>query len=473
MYLRRALDEPPPPRARPGRCSTSPRPSSATRSPAWRSATCARRWPATSTRDQRFRATMLLAGLLGQTGRVTDAVDLLEEHVEALADRPDLRATAEAALVNVTRIDPATRPRAAVVVERLRRRVDAGEERDRAVLGTIAAEMGMAGEPVGRRPRCRAGARRLRPDGRARRPLVRLHRGSRAGGGRALRRGARRRSTARWPWPASAARCSTSARRSRSAPSCTCRPATCRPPRSTRGRCWRSRRLRVGGGEGFAAAWLGEVLIERGELDEAERLLEAARAAPTSLPPVYTTDWVLLARGRLRLRAGRAGGGRRRPARVGAPSDRHRHRQPGRRAVALGARRTRCSTLGRARRGAAPGRRGARARPRVRRRRARSPSRCARAARVEGDDEIELLREAVDLLERLARAARARPRARRARRRAATRAARRRGARAAAAARVDLAHRCGADALEDQALDELRAAGARPRRRGDDRRRAR
>jgi DNA-binding CsgD family transcriptional regulator len=30
---------------------------------------------------------------------------------------------------------------------------------------------------------------------------------------------------------------------------------------------------------------------------------------------------------------------------------------------------------------------------------------------------------------------------------------------------VDLAHRCGAHALEDQALEELRATGARPRRR--------
>ena len=32
-------------------------------------------------------------------------------------------------------------------------------------------------------------------------------------------------------------------------------------------------------------------------------------------------------------------------------------------------------------------------------------------------------------------------------------------------AAVDIAHRCGARALENQALEELRAAGARPRRR--------
>ena len=100
--------------------------------------------------EQRFRATMLLAGLLGQTGRVADAVDVLEQQLEAFAERPDLRAPAEAALVNVTRIDEAARPRAARVIERLRRRVDAGEERDPAVLGTISAEMGMAAEPADR-----------------------------------------------------------------------------------------------------------------------------------------------------------------------------------------------------------------------------------------------------------------------------------------------------------------------------------
>ena len=56
-------------------------------------------------------------------------------------------------------------------------------------------------------------------------------------------------------------------------------------------------------GAGFAAAWLGEVLIDRGELDEAERVLtEGPLAAPASeLAPVYPYTWVLQARGRLRL----------------------------------------------------------------------------------------------------------------------------------------------------------------------------
>ena len=122
--------------------------------------------------------------------------------------------TAEAALVNVTRIDPATRPRAARVIERLRRRVDAGEERDRAVLGTIAAEMGMAGEPAGPMAETSPSAPSTASTSRsARRPA-----------GRATTRCARswwpsattrrcRPSSARSRWPASAARCSTSARR--------------------------------------------------------------------------------------------------------------------------------------------------------------------------------------------------------------------------------------------------------------------
>ena len=45
-------------------------------------------------------------------------------------------------------IDPATRPRSLSVVARLRKRVEGGDENDPAVLGTIATEMVMAGEPA-------------------------------------------------------------------------------------------------------------------------------------------------------------------------------------------------------------------------------------------------------------------------------------------------------------------------------------
>ena len=120
--------------------------------------------------------------------------------------------------------------------------------------------------------------------------------------------------------------------------------------------------------------------------------------------------------------------------------------------------------LGQTRRGAAAGARGARARARASARRGRSGIALRGAARL-GDATI-------------SRAARGRRRARRRRRRGSSAPARtprsgaalrvagdaRRGARVAAA-RVDLAHRCGADALEDHALAELRATGARPRRR--------
>ena len=150
-YLQRALDEPAPPEARTR---------AAARARGRRGATAATpRPPIAHLREalagdialeRRFDATMLLTGLLGHTGRVPEAVDVLEEQIDALGDHPELRGTAEAALANVSRLDPATRPRAAEAIVRMRARVDSGEERDPAVLGSIAAEMGMAGEPVER-----------------------------------------------------------------------------------------------------------------------------------------------------------------------------------------------------------------------------------------------------------------------------------------------------------------------------------
>src|SRR6185295_5934606 len=84
------------------------------------------------------------------------------------------------------------------------------------------------------------------------------------------------------------------------------------------------------------------------------------------------------------------------------------------------------------------------------------------AARL--DEEIPRLREAIDELRR------SEARLERARAHAALGAALRRAgqaddARTSLRCAVDLAHRCGADAVEDAALAELRATGARPRRR--------
>jgi DNA-binding CsgD family transcriptional regulator len=81
-----------------------------------------------------------------------------------------------------------------------------------------------------------------------------------------------------------------------------------------------------------------------------------------------------------------------------------------------------------------------------------------------GQQEIRMLREAVDLLEESP------AQLERARAHAALGAALRRvgwneEAREPLRVAVDLAHRCGARVLEDQAVDELRASGARPRRR--------
>ena len=153
---------------------------------------------------------------------------------------------------------------------------------------------------------------------------------------------------------------------------------------------------------------------------------------------------------------------RRRAARVRPAGAGHRHRQPGvvpwrsqlAHALLEPARSPRRAAWPPRARGRAPLRRPARDRHR-----AAGRGRRPRAA----SDEIQLLREAV-ATPRRRRAAGPRPRTCRARRRAAARGARRE-ARDPLRLAVDLAHRCGAAALEERALAELRAAGARPRRR--------
>ena len=375
-------------------------------------------------------------------------------------------APAEAGLVNITRIDPATRPRAARVVERLRRRVDAGEEPDLAVLGTISAEMGMAGEPAG--PMAELAERALdgfdltRLGGR----LVGLQRRALARRGGALRRRrggsldralevARERGAVLDVGAALVFRAELYLQTGDIA--------------SRGGR--RAELSEIAGvcgwpmGDGFAAAWLGEVLIERGELEEAAAVLPGARGGCAAVP--LPAD---LGAARARPAAAGAGplrGGGRGPARVGAAA------------------RSASGT------GPPPSRRGARCWPRrcsgsasATRRGAwsprssswRAPSAPPRAigvalramARVEGDDELAPAARGGRGARRLAGAARARPRARRARRRAAPRGRGRRGARAAAARR-----RPGAP-LRRRALEDRRSASCgRPARgRAGGRRRA-
>ena len=197
-------------------------------------------------------------------------------------------------------------------------------------------------------------------------------------------------------------------------------------------------RLRTGDLAGaLADAWLAgdpacvaEVLLERGATDEAAAVLEQA---PKS-------ERVRLARGRLRLAQGRAGEAiedlRGEPALLACALLEHGETAQARRVAA--------DELERARRFGAP--------------RALGIALCA-AARAE--DDIELLRQAVAVLEGSA----ARLELARARVQLGVALGRRIDAREPLRRALDLAHRCGATGLEEHALRELRAAGARPRRR--------
>ena len=413
--------------------------------------------------ERRFRATLMLAGLLGQTGLPVEAADVLEEQFEAFGDRPDLRGQLEAALANVTRISPATRPRAAHAIESMRRRVDSGEETDPAVLGTIAAEMGMAGEPVDRMApiaeRAVVGiqATAMTAEGwswfNAVRSLVVSERyaAARSSMDLALER-SRERGAVLDVGGVLTFRCELFLHAGDLASA----EVDARTLREISNVCgWPL-------GAGFAAAWLGEVLIDRGELDEADRLVAAgAYAGPAAAQPhVYPIVWLLLARARLRLAQGRAEDAAAELRECGTRADGIGHFSPAvapwrswlaRALVELGqtaeARRLATEELELARACGA--------------RRAIGIALCA-AARVEGD--TGLLREAVEVLDASdAQLERARAHAElgAALRHAGDTEAARQSLRVA----VDLAHRCGADALEDSALAELRATGARPRRR--------
>jgi DNA-binding CsgD family transcriptional regulator len=459
-YLRRALDEPPPPERRPEILLDLAAADSMATDPD--SAIAALREVLRYDLDdeRRFRATMLLAGLLGQTGRVADAVDVLERQLEAFADRADLRATAEAALVNVTRIDMATRARAKPVIERLRRRVASGEERDPAVLGTITAEMGMEAEPAA--PMADLAERAL--DGfdltvgtasgwsgyNAVRSLIVAERYE--GALRVLDAAlaaARRRGAVLDIGAAFSFRSEAYLHMGDLAAA----EVDARSLREVADVCgWPM-------GAGFADAWLGEVLIERGELDEAEETLAGA-AAP---PAVYSHIWVLLGRGRLRRVQGRC---------EEAVED---LRESGRRTLGIGHRspaiapwrsELACALLPLGQTAEAQrlvdeelalARAVGAARP-------IGIALRAKALLEGGDAGIRLLREAAATLDgSLSQLERARVHA--------DLGAALREAGALEPARehlrlaVDLAHRCGAHPLEDRALAELRATGARPRRR--------
>jgi DNA-binding CsgD family transcriptional regulator len=413
---------------------------------------------------QRFRAAMLLAGLLGHTARPGHAVDLLEAELAALAGDATRQRQAEVALVNVARTDPITRPRALEPSERFRAALDEG---DPAVLGAVAGELAMSGgacaEEVGRTAEPALAAFDATATSvagwsgwNAIRALIvsegydvalrALDRGLEMAGrrGGAIDIGTVRNARAELHLlTGDLEAAEADARGLHELASSFDWPV---------GRAW-------------AAARLSDVLVERGRLGEAAELFaDPEYAGPArAFRQIYPSAWLLLARGRLRRAQGRAEeavhdlreAGQRateighvNPAAVGwraelvhALADLDREAE----AAPLAA-----EELERARAFGAP--------------RALAVALRSSARVAEPSDAIALLREAVDLTESSP------AQLDRARAFADLGAALREvgsveDARGALRIAVELAHLCGAQSLADEALEELRATGARPRRR--------
>jgi DNA-binding CsgD family transcriptional regulator len=381
--------------------------------------------------DQRVRAATLLAGLLSETRRAAEAADVLEEQLPILDGRPDLQGVIEVALAGVTRGDAVTRPRGVGVLERLKHRVQDRGERDPHAMAIVAAELASAGESadataeiaecVGAHGVSSYDAVSALIVADRYEPALQALPGVRDRDVLVLRAAL----LLRMGEPAAAADDARAA-------------------------------LELAAGwplaEERAAVCLGDALVELGAFDEADRVLADVR---------FTSPEAMLVRGRLRLTQGRIDE---------AIDDLY---ESGRRALALDisnpavvpwrsllahallergqlteARCLAADELELAQRFGAP--------------RAIGIALRAVAAAAGGDQEIDLLREAVARLDgvRLDWA-----RAQTDLGAALRRAGRDLEARDPLRLAVDVAHRCGATALEERALAELRAAGARPRRR--------
>ncbi len=150
-YLRRALEEPPPAEARAELLLELGEAEALTLDSGPAADHLARGIEGVRDPERRLRAALLLAGVLGIDDRSREGVEVLER---ALADSqnadPSLLARIEAHLVNVARFDLLTRRRSAARVARVRRQARTDELGGGVELTAAAAEEAMAGESADR-----------------------------------------------------------------------------------------------------------------------------------------------------------------------------------------------------------------------------------------------------------------------------------------------------------------------------------
>jgi DNA-binding CsgD family transcriptional regulator len=370
-------------------------------------------------------------------------------------------------MTNITRVDPATRPRTAEIRAEIARRVDAGQEDDPATVGTRATELIMAAEPVERTIELAGRAAAMIDPGvassaagwsgfNAARGLVISEAFDQ--GLEVLER-AMEKAEANGAWLDYGGvlifRGELYARRGDLVDA----------EMDARALLELARETGWTGARGMGLAVLGDVLVERGELEEALELLTAPDAARDGiLSTGYSATEVRLARARTLQALGRLEEAEEEYREAGAWADSIGDRNPS--AIPWRPRLAECLVELEV---DAEAKRLAREGVELARRHGspRALSLALRAlARAEGGErEIEILREAEEVMANspaLLETAYVQFRLGAALRRERQRpdAAREHLRRA-----VDLAHRCGATALEDDALEELRATGARPRRR--------
>jgi ATP/maltotriose-dependent transcriptional regulator MalT len=90
--------------------------------------------------DDRVRGVVLLAGMLAHAGRVPEAVDVLEEQLHALASRPDLLTQVQVAIANLTQYEPGAHERTLDIRSAFDERTTAGDESDPGVLASVAGD---------------------------------------------------------------------------------------------------------------------------------------------------------------------------------------------------------------------------------------------------------------------------------------------------------------------------------------------